>query len=158
MGLFDFLKKKAPKNDSAQRKSIVLSQYSTMPRYFTIGNKTYDIDNPEHIKRLTIFSNVMTVNGGSHGMDYILLNHGAQAKSQNNEIYEAAIRKVKRYWDHGVRSVPETDDEVLSEEPSVQASIDSHWTVPDPISPEEYNRKREIERQYLESKYDFNSI
>ncbi len=43
-------------------------------------------------------------------------------------------------------------------ESSAQISIHLEPMFPDPISPEEYDRKREIERQYLESKYDFNSV
>ena len=43
-------------------------------------------------------------------------------------------------------------------ESPAQISIRLEPMFTDPISPEEYNQKREVERQYLESKYDFNSI
>lgn len=112
MGLFDFLRKK---NISEQKKPLivrgsgvaqssdflVISQYSEFPRYYNIDGTTYDIDNPENIKRIPLIKTILNINGEDYGMDALLHEHGIQS-TENMDVYWATYNKVQEYRNNGI--------------------------------------------------------
>lgn len=81
--------------------SIIISQYSSMPRYYTIDGIKYDIDNPRDIERLPLFGNIIYINGEEYGMDSVLRKHAYESYLENKAIYNAAIEKENEFKEHG---------------------------------------------------------
>mgnify|MGYP006912266748 CR=1 FL=1 len=107
MALFDrFTKKRCPvvsgKGISQTKPQLAISKYSVFPRYYTIAGITYDIDIPADITNFPRTKALITIDGEEYGLDTILLEHGLQARNQNEDIYCAAIRKVNEYRGHGI--------------------------------------------------------
>ena len=81
------------KNYPQNNGTIILSQISSLPRYYTINGKKYDLDNPEDIYKLPVFRNIIEINGVEYGMDSILRKHAREAYVNNKAIYNAAVEK-----------------------------------------------------------------
>lgn len=96
MFLSKFFKGKAKKNEP-EKVELVISQYSDMPRLYTINGVKYDIDCPDDIRKIPLFKDLITVNGEKYGMDTILLEHAIQARPKNDEVFSAAMDKVNEY-------------------------------------------------------------
>ncbi len=89
--------------------NIILSQYSNMPRVYTINGKRYDIDDIYDITQIPIFSAHIHYNGVEYGMDTILVEHAHQAIQKNKSIYYAAIEKANEFRKHGIVNMSERE-------------------------------------------------
>ena len=83
---------------------IIISQYSNLPRFYTINGVKYDIDSAVDIERIPLFKAIMQINGEDLGMDAVLLEHGIQARQHNDAVYRAAICKVNQFRARGIVS------------------------------------------------------
>lgn len=92
MRIFKFFQKK--------KEGIFLSQYSDLPRYYTIDGKKYDIDKVSDVQSLPMFVMTFDIWGCQYTMDKLLLEHAMQAKLSNYSLYAAAITKSKEYTRH----------------------------------------------------------
>lgn len=81
--------------------TLILSNYSSMPRFYTINGIKYDIDNPIDIKNIPLFGDLIEINGQTYGMDSILRKHAAESYLSNKNIYNAAIEKEAIFKEHG---------------------------------------------------------
>ena len=102
------------KNYPQNNGTIILSQISSLPRYYTINGKKYDLDNPEDIYKLPVFRNIIEINGVECGMDSILRKHAREAYVNNKAIYNAAVEKEEEYRDAGIHFT--TSEEKAKEE------------------------------------------
>lgn len=94
-----------------EQSTLVISQYSDVPRYYIINGKEYDIDNPEDIRKLPLFRDIITVNDKEYGMDSILRKHSYQSYIRNKDIYNAAQEKLEEYSSRNIYF--ETEDEKI---------------------------------------------
>lgn len=90
-----------PKNGvSKSSANLAISQYSEFPRFYTINGVKYDIDNPDDIKKIPLFDNILQINGEEYGMDSILLEHSVQASDY--DIRWAAYNKTEEFRRNGI--------------------------------------------------------
>lgn len=80
---------------------LIKSNYSSMPRFYTINGIKYDIDNPNDIKNLPLFSTLIDIDGQKYGMDSILRKHAFETYLTNKDIYNAATEKENIFREHG---------------------------------------------------------
>lgn len=92
------------KRDNLQidNKYFIKSQYSNMPRYYTIDGIKYDIDNPKDIVNIPVFKTTFIMDGQEYGMDSVLRKHSFQLYLKNKAIYNACQEKLQDYADAGV--------------------------------------------------------
>ena len=96
MGIIDYLAL------LCKPKPAKLSQYSNMPRFYTIDGTRYDIDEPSDINKLPLIKSRLNINGELYGMDAILMEHGRQAYEKNIQVHQAAISKANQYRYNGI--------------------------------------------------------
>lgn len=144
MKLLDAFRKRRTENNV----TVVISQYSTMPRYYTVNGVRYDIDNAYDIARIPLFKALMQINGEQLGMDAVLLEHGIQARLQNDAVYRAAIAKVNQYRASGI--VSKSKREIAQ---------DKIWqTKYETRKAEEEIRKKQCDSFTIEDMYQFTGI
>lgn len=81
---------------------IIISDYSTMPRFYTINGIRYDIDDPREIKSLPIVRSTFLIKGERYGLDSVLRRHSAEAYTKNKDIYNASLDKLDEYQEKGI--------------------------------------------------------
>lgn len=115
MRLFSFLFGNKNKHEDIP---LIISQYSNLPRFYTINRVKYDIDNPKDIAKIPLFSKTFFINGVEYGMDSVLLEHGRQAYSQNIAVHRAAIDKANEFRYSGIifKTRKEKDEDKQREE------------------------------------------
>lgn len=131
-----------------QQEYVIYSQYSDMPRYYTIDGKKYDIDNPCDIKRLPLFRNIIIVHGEKYGMDSILLEHGRQSFEKNINVYHAAIDKVNQYRYGGIEFKSNRE---LAREAEYRKAQEE-------LQKEKDNRKQQCDAFTIEDMHQFSDI
>lgn len=111
---------------SGKPKPLIISQYSDLPRYYTINGIKYDIDNPKQIEKIPLFKQTFFINGIEYGMDSILMEHGRQAYSKNIAVHQAAITKANsfRYSGYVFKTEKEKEEEKQLKERWKQQEIE----------------------------------
>lgn len=127
---------------------IIISQYSKLPRYYTINGVKYDIDNAFDIQRIPLFTAQMSINGEQLGMDAVLLEHGIQARSHNDAVYRAAIDKVNQYRARGIVSKSKRE---IEQDKSWQAKREQQKV-------DEEKRKNQCDNFTIDDMYQFTGI
>ena len=94
MGLLGFFKK--------EKKEIVFSQYSSIPRYQNIFGITYDLDDPESVSKIPMVDGSLTGLTGRSSIDAVLYEHSGRVK-QNTPLHSALINKAKEYEQYLLR-------------------------------------------------------
>lgn len=80
---------------------LIPSQYSSMPRYYTINGIKYDMDNPWDIIKLPVFKDIITIGKDKYGMDSILRKHGRESYLGNKDVFHACRIKEEEYSQKG---------------------------------------------------------
>lgn len=103
MGLLDKLLKKSSNNIPEQNyKHNVyeseISQYSSLPRFYYITGKRYDIDSPKSVSEIPICATKFKINNEIWGIDTILREHVNRYYSQIPEaLKQACYQKISDY-------------------------------------------------------------
>ena len=84
------------------KENIIISDYSTMPRFYTINGIKYDIDDPREIRDLPIIRSTFLIRGERYGLDSVLRKHSAEAYTRNKDIYNASLEKLDEYHEKGI--------------------------------------------------------
>ena len=77
------------------KKRLVLSEYSGLPRFYLIDGVSYDLDAPASIKKIPVFFNTFEIEGRPYRMDKLLLEHARECV--NEEIRNAAYEKAEEF-------------------------------------------------------------
>ena len=77
------------------KERLVLSEYSSLPRFYSIDGVSYDLDVPASIKKIPVFFNTFEIEGRPYRMDKLLLEHARECV--NEEIRNAAYEKAEEF-------------------------------------------------------------
>ena len=80
-----------------RKSGLILSQYSSLPRYLAIDKRDYDIDNPASIAKLPMFNKSFEVWGIPYTMPVFLRQHACEVCDKNESLYIAALEKAREY-------------------------------------------------------------
>lgn len=135
-------------NNLTLKNEIIISQYSDLPRYYTINGIKYDIDNPESISKIPLFKGTFFINGIEYGMDSILMEHGRKTYSKNIKVHQAAVEKGNEFRYSGIvfKTEKEKEEERIRKE---------RWALQDL---EKEKRKKQCDSFKIEDMYQFENI
>ena len=77
------------------KERLVLSEYSSLPRFYSIDGVSYDLDVPASIRKIPVFFNTFEIEGRPYRMDKLLMEHARQCV--NEEIRDAAYEKAEEF-------------------------------------------------------------
>lgn len=83
-----------------KKQGLILSQFSSLPRYFTISKKDYDLDDPESVAKLPMFEKSFTIWGIPYTMPVLLRQHACEVCEKNYDLYIAALNKAREYEEY----------------------------------------------------------
>lgn len=135
-------------NNLPLKNEIIISQYSDLPRYYTINGRKYDIDNPKSISKIPLFKGTFFINGIEYGMDSVLMEHGSKTYSKNIEVHQASVEKGNEFRYNGIifKTDKEKEEDRLREE---------RWALQDL---EKEKRKKQCDSFRIEDMYQFENI
>lgn len=116
---------------------LVISHYSDMPRYYTINGTKYDIDDPDSIYEIPVFSATFFIHNKEYGMDSVLRKHSSQLYLKNKDIYNACQYKLQEYKEANINFQTEDEKEWKKERQEI----------------EEKRRREELEKRKLHDSF-----
>lgn len=100
-----------------------ISQYSSLPRYYYIQGKKYDIDSPESVASIPICKTTFSINGEVWGIDTILREHINRYYSKiPAELKEVGYKKISEYGDseYFIESSAEKEARIKTEKARIE--------------------------------------
>lgn len=89
---------------------LIISCYSAFPRFYTINGIKYDIDDPDSIRKIPTFNNILRINGKPYGMDTILFEH--YRSCSDSQIGYAAYEKSQEFRKKGIVNLSDWEKEL----------------------------------------------